>query len=353
MKKFSSGAVIVLLLSLFWPVAVGAQSSDGGFSLQVSPSPIVETVTPGQVKTVDVLVRNTGTKSEDLKMGLRSFTIDSATGEVKLGNSTPKEVQDWVVFSDPLFSVESGKVFTQHVSFNVPLNAGFSYSFSLTVMRAKPATALPGKTAIEGSVAIFTLLSVDKPGATRKIDLLEFTSKKHVYEFLPTSFTLKLKNSGNSIAKPSGNIFVQRTPKSTMPLAALVINDKGSYILPDTTRSTETNWDDGFPIFKTDDKGKQKLVWDWGMLQKFRMGHYYANAVMIYNDGQRSIPVQASLSFWVIPWRLLGGVLILLLLVIIGIITTVRKTARMAQHKTHHKEQGKEHTKDHEKHQDL
>jgi hypothetical protein len=42
------------------------------------------------------------------------------------------------------------------------------------------------------------------------------------------------------------------------------------------------------------------------------LGHYTAQLLLIYNDGTRDVPISGSLSFWVIPWRLIGAVLALI-----------------------------------------
>jgi hypothetical protein len=346
---YTAACLVALGLLGMLPLgAAFAQKADSGFALQVSPSPIVQTVKPGESTTVEVQIRNTGSHSEQLKMGLRAFTVVTG-GDVKLSQEPPKDVSDWVTFADPQFDVEAGKAFVQKVSFAVPSNAGFSYSFAIIVSRQNPTAAAPGKAAIEGSVAIFTLLSVDKPGATRKIDVLEFSSSKHVYEYLPASFSLKLKNSGNSISKPTGTVFIQKTASSNNPLASLSVNQAGAYLLPDVTRSVEATWSDGSPVYKTDSStGKKSLSWNLTALDKFRFGRYYAQAVVVYNDGVRDIPVQASLSFWVIPWKLIIGAVIIVVLLLVGLITTLRKTARLAYKKSS-KNLHPDHTNAHQK----
>ena len=322
-----------MALGAFLPMKAFAAETTGAFSLQVSPSPIVETVQPGKSKTISVRIRNTGTVNEELKMGLRAFSVDSATGDVQLKDSPPKDVETWVSFSDPLFSVASGTSFNQSVTFDVPADAGFNYSFALLISRQNPVRGTAGKTAIEGSVAIFSLLTVDRPGATKKIEVVSFSSKKKVYEFLPSEFSLKLKNSGNVIIAPGGNVFIQRGKPTAAPLATLPVNATGAYILPDVTRTVTSTWTDGFPLYTTDANNKTTLNWNWGTLQKLRIGHFTARAVVVYNDGVRDIPVEASVGFWVIPWRLLGGFVVMLALIGVGVWTTIRKTAKLAHKK--------------------
>lgn len=338
------GKKIIILLALFVAFAgvfsgVGSAQSIGGFALQVTPSPIVETIEPGRTKVVELKIRNQNTQKETLKMGMRDFSIDNATGEVTLENTEPSDVKGWVTFADPLFEVNAGEWFTQKITIAVPANAGFTYAFALTVSRANPTKEQGGKTAIEGSVAVFTLLSTNRPDATRKLDVVSFKSPKKVYEYLPATFTLQLKNSGNTIIQPAGNVYIQRSSDSKNPLQVVAVNEKSAYILPDVTRSLTVEWSKGFPVYKTNEEGKKSLVWDWSTLQNFRIGHYVAKAVVIYNDGTRDIPTIAEIDFWVIPWKMLLGLLFVIVLLVIGVVTIIRKTMRVVKKKQPHEEQ--------------
>jgi hypothetical protein len=191
-KKIISAVFAAVVLGVGFVAKTEAQSQ-GGFAVQVTPSPIVETIQPGVSKTVEVKIRNQNTQNETLKMGLRAFTISSETGEVSLKTEEPSDVKDWVVFENPTFDVAAGEWYTQKVQLSPPANAGFTYSFAITVSRANPVKESGGRTTIEGSVAIFALLTTDKPGATRKLDIQSLVSKKKVYDYLPTELTLSLK----------------------------------------------------------------------------------------------------------------------------------------------------------------
>ena len=205
-----------LLFALIMPTIFGAgvSAQQGGFSVQVSPSPITETLQPGVTRTVELKIRNTGLQNEEYKMGMRSFTFDNATGEVQLKDEPPKEISDWVTFERPVFTVAAGEWFTQRITFAPPVTAGFAYSFAITVGRSKPQTQTEGKAAIEGSVAVFTLLNIDRPDATRKLGIVSLSSQKKLYEYLPANFTVRIKNSGNTIVRPGGNVYIQRTENS-------------------------------------------------------------------------------------------------------------------------------------------
>ncbi|MBC7582080.1 hypothetical protein H7097_04430 [Aeromicrobium sp.] len=313
------------------------EPTDEGFALQVSPSPLVQTIKPGQTSTFDLQIRNTNSQQQNLKMGLRSFTVDGTTGAVQLGDKSPSDVAQFVTFSDPTFTTQAGQIFTQRVVVATPASAGFTYSFAITVSQQNPPKAVKGNTSIQGSVAVFTLLSVDRPGAVRKLELSQFAATKHAFEYLPASFDLKLKNSGNTLVQPSGTIYIQRHSDDKKPLAAIQLNKAGGFILPGSTRQLTTEWNDGFPhyISTTEDgKTSRRLSWAGGDFTKLRIGRYTAKLVAVYDDGQRDVPITSEVTFWVIPWRMLLILVVILAIILVGVATILRKSTKAIKRNT-------------------
>lgn len=312
-----------------------AHADDGEFFLQVSPSPLVVTMKPGETKSFDLKIRNASSKPEKLAIAPRSFEIDN-NGEIKFDDTkTPPEIGEWTSFSTPKFTVQPGEWYVQKVTIAIPKEAGFSYSFALSITRQDDPLAVETGRKLKGSVAIFTLVNIDKPGATRTLELDKFSVDKNFYEYLPAKLNVRLKNTGNSIVRPSGNIFIQRGSNDQDPISSLLLNQNSGYILPGNVRTLSVDWDDGFPVnhTSTDSSGKEKtaLDWDWANLSHIRFGKYTAKVVAIYNDGQRDIPVTGEVSFWVIPWKLLLVLLVFILLIGAGIWSITSKAVGLSK----------------------
>jgi hypothetical protein len=296
------GAVFGVLL-----LPLPTSAADGDFALQVTPSPLVTTIKPGVSSTSELRIRNAGTKSEDLKIETRAFKLSPTSGKVTL-SERPADIDRWVGFSARTFHVDPGQVFTEKVVFNLPKESGFSYSFALVVSRQNEVRPTSQGRLIKGSVADFTLVNVDRPGATRKLDVIKLSADHTLYEFLPATFSLTLKNSGNTIVQPYGNIFVGRSADDKKPAATLAVNDQRGYILPGTSRTLSTGWNDGFPHYRVttagDGKQSRSLAIDWSQVSKLRIGKYTAKLVAVYDDGSgHDVPIEGEVSFWVIPWR--------------------------------------------------
>lgn len=317
----------VLLLVNSQPVLAVSQN-DPGLSLEVSPSPIVLTLKPGETKTVDVRIFNAGTNTETLKIFLQNFTTNKKNSQVNLDDNLPPEVNDWIRFAKPVFMVKPGERVTQQISIRVPESAGFNYNFAMVISRQTATVAPAGQSSVVGSVAIFTLLNVDRPGAIKKLTVDSFVTAKKYYEYLPAELTLKLKNDGNSLILPAGNTFIQRTANSNDPISVLPINPSSLYLLPGVSREYKIKWADGLPAYVTKAAAanappERHLEWNWRDSQ-FRIGRYVARAVVLYNDGQRDIPVEAQVSFWVIPWKIILGFLLGILVLLIGTFAIIR-----------------------------
>jgi archaellum component FlaG (FlaF/FlaG flagellin family) len=317
-----------MVVALLIAVPARAQSSDSGFALQVTPSPLIASIEPGKKTTLELRINNTGATTESYKMALRSFTVDAETGKVDLQNDQPKDIASFISFEQPSFVLEPGQWMNQRINVDTPADAGFSYSFAVMVLRDEKTTPQNGGAAIQGSVAVFALLNVNRPDALRQLDVVEFTSSKKVYEYLPTTLSLKIKNTGNTIIAPKGNIFVARNAGDTSHLGLLQINESGGYIIPGSTRVLSANWDDGFPV-----KTNGKTNWDLTKVSHLRIGKYSAKAIVIYDDGTRDIPIEATVTFWVFPWKLILGVVAVVALIVIGIFSVLKKGSKLIKRK--------------------
>lgn len=319
------------------PITAFAADRQGNFSLQVTPSPLVVSIQPGASNTSELKIRNNGDKSEYLKIEPRSFTVNSDSGAITLGNSAPVDISSWVTFEHPTFTIKPGEWFTERLTIALPANAGFSYSFALEISRVENVKPQQGETAVHGSVAVFTLIAVDRPDAKKELQVVSFKATQTVYEYLPVKLKTTFKNTGNTIVQPSGNIFIQRGSNDKKPLAVLPVNDGGGYILPGSTRVLNSEWTDGFPAYvATQDAAntstKNSLKWNWQNIGSFRIGPYKAKLVGIYNDGSKDVPLEAETTFWVLPWKILLGVFILAALIVIGIFTIVKKSFKAVYH---------------------
>lgn len=326
-------SLLAVVASFILPLPQAAAQSEGALNLTTSPLPINLVTDPGTSVSTELRIKNSGTQTENLQVGLLKFGANNEAGQPRLADREPgDDYFDWVSFSEDVFVAEPNVWKTINMTINVPPEAGLGYYYAVTFTRAQDVDQTDQGASLEGGTAILVLLDVDVPYALRKVEINEFKSSKSVYEFLPAEFEVSLKNSGNIHLIPSGSIFIT---KGDEEVAVLNVNEARGNILPDSSRVFTASWSDGFPVYKvveedgrvvTNEDGTPKttLSWDASQIGNLRFGKYKATLLMAYDDGEKDVPVEAVLTFWVIPWRIIFVGLLILGVLLAGLYMIAR-----------------------------
>ncbi len=344
MKRISQISLLLvatLTFTIILSSSVSAQTSaeNTGLNLVTSPLPINLITEPSSTVSAQLKIKNGGTKNERIKVELMKFSSFGEEGKPKLlDREKGDDFFDWVSFSENSFDVAPNEWKTITVTFKIPKTAAFGYYYAVTFSRAEEEKATKERqTTIVGAAATLVLVEVRVPNAKREVEVLEFSNDHKFYEFLPVTFSVKLKNKGNVHVAPRGNIFIDKG--STHDVAIIEVNLDKRNVLPSSNRIFETKWTDGFPLYvekikddKTvlDKKGNivKKLQWDFSQADKLRWGHYTANLLLVYDDGKQDVTIEGKTSFWIIPWRLIGGGMVIAVFMLVGLQSTIRKLWR-------------------------
>ncbi len=304
-------STISLLLST---TVVPAGAQEAGIRLSTSPLPINLQTEPGATVSTDLRVRNSGSQTETLKVGLLTFSAEGQTGAPKLRErQAGDDFFDWVRFSEDTFTISPNEWHTITMTIAVPESAAFGYYYAVTFSREGAVYSPQDQAKLIGATATLVLLDVDAPGAKRDLSIASFKTDRPWYEFLPVSFLTTIRNSGNVHAVATGNIFISRAG-SKETISTLKVNEAVGNILPDSGRVFTTDWTEGFPVYADVQSNRQtiykngqsarKLEWDLSKANQLRFGKYTAHLVMAYDNGSRDVPLEKTIEFWVIPWRL-------------------------------------------------
>ncbi|CAN5379813.1 hypothetical protein BH10PAT3_BH10PAT3_3040 [soil metagenome] len=347
MKRLVLGGICALLCAFALSRApIHALENDGSFNLVTSPLPINLAGKPGTTLTTDIRIKNGGTVTEQLKTSLMKFKAYGEEGKPGLADrESGDDYFDWVSFTPNKFEARPNEWINVKMTIKLPADAAFGYYYAAVFSRAsEPAKSNDKQNIIVGSTAVLVLVEAQVPNAKRIASIKSFTANKKSYEFLPAKFTIKIKNSGNIHLIPTGNIFISRGGKN---VATLSVNRASGNILPDSNRIFTASWNDGFPVYVAqeaggkavlDTNGKQveSLRWDISKVSKLKFGHYTAKLLMVYDDGTRDVPLEATLSFWVLPWRVIfiGIAIPAIPSIVVYLFTRWRFKKRMAKMKT-------------------
>jgi len=312
-----------LASSFFFAFSASAQTGD--FRITTSPLPINLETNPGSTVSAQLKIKNDGIKAENIQVSLKKFKADSENGvPILLDREPGDDFFDWVKFSEDKFTLPSNEWKTITVTIDVPESAAFGYYYAVIFSRADENVILEERqTVIIGGTATMILLEVKVPGARKEVKLENFSSSQSWYEFLPATFNVKIRNTGNVHVAPLGNIFISKGGKN---VATLEINPGKGSILPNSPREFQGEWTDGFPVLQAkkdsngqivkDEKGniQYELKWNWSDASKLRWGKYTAKLVLVYDDGQRDVPIESEVSFWMAPWRVIIYVFVIVFL---------------------------------------
>lgn len=334
-------ACIIASMFLRMPAMVFAQQSNETLPLRLitSPLPITLVSTPGSTVSAEMKLKNEGSQTEHLVVDVMKFSAYEEEGKPKLLEKTrADDYLSWVTFSPSTFDLAPNEWKTITATFHVPDTAAFGYYYAITFSR-QTATPVVQKlhTSIVGATAVLALLEVKSPGAKKEAQVVEFLTDRRVYEFLPVTFRVKVRNAGNVHLAPHGNIFLDHG--RAKDIALLEVNGDHGNILPQTNRTFTVSWEDGFPQYVPkvvnnavylDAKGRPQftLKWDTTKMNRLRFGKYTAHLLLVYDDGQKDVPIEGKVSFWVIPWRLIAVAVSLVVFMTIGMFSTIRKTLK-------------------------
>jgi hypothetical protein len=330
----------VLALAVFMPLSVIAANTPAPaavttpYSLTTSPVSLNLSGKPGTTVVSELRVRNDATTKQRIRVSLAKFSAEGEEGRPYISDRGPNDAYfDWATFSPSEFDLLAGEWQTVKVSIAIPASASNGYYYAVRFSRAGDTVSTPGKQTYAGSNVVLVLLDAVNPNAKRSLQALEFTTSRRIYEFLPATFNVRLRNDGTIHLAPAGSVFIEQGSKR---VGEFDFNRGGGNILPGTNRIFSLNWDDGVPhlVSKLDENGKgvtkdgkpvTSLAWDGNVISKLRFGQYTAHLVAVYqnNEGQ-DVPLEAFVSFWVIPWRIILVLLLVLVFMPVGIYATLR-----------------------------
>lgn len=309
-----------ILFGFFTPHSTSAQQNDR-LDLSVTPVFFDFTTEPGRDISDKIRMRNNSNAPVNLKVQIKKLTA-SDVREANLEDPKPEDTYiQWVKFDKTAITANPQEWVDIPFTISVPTDASFGYYLAFTLSQDNSAPNSGQSTAvIQGEVAVPVLLNVKSPNAKALAELVEFKPKSFVNEYLPVEFEVMFKNTGNVHLKPRGNIFIRGN--SDKDLALLEVNEAMSTVLPQGSRVYNAAWDDGFLTMQKDEssgKLEYKLKANWDQLTDFRIGPYTASLLMVYDDGTRDVMLESKTTFWVFPWKIIGGAIIVLIAIIFGI----------------------------------
>lgn len=285
----------------------GAQS---GQAFTISPPLLDMNATPGQTVNARIKLTNVSVGTLTMSAQTNDFGVKNETGEPNIifdeSQSTPYSMKNWIALPKD-FTLKSKQTRELVVPITVPKNAEPGGHYVVVRFTGASEASDSNQVSLSASIGSLILLKVagnisqqasveDFYAATPKFE------KQSFFETPPVELVARIRNGGNIHVKPTGTVTVKDMFGKEVKILRLngdpadKKNAPGS-ILPQSVRRFNVALNDG------------------------SFGRYTATMNLTYGEGQS---LQQTVSFWIVPYRLILVVVLLLTALIFGAIKGIK-----------------------------
>lgn len=286
------------LIGLFAYSGVSAQESQRTFT--VSPPSVSFVLKPGQETERSIKITNQSNEPMDFVVELKDFVVTDDKGTPELlpaGTLTDNKfaASTWAASLPDSFSVAPGKSATTTLYLRVPTDARPGGRYFSVAFRPIASDKLESSgAAVSTVIGSLVYLTVDGP-MTEAVDITKFAAPK-LSEFGPITINTEIYNSGDVHANPKATIEIKNI------FGKKVYGDvlRNANIFPGTIRTYENTWN-----------------------KKWLFGRYQAGLAGYF--GSSNLPLTASMVFWVIPYRLIFGLILAIIIAYLAVVLVKNK----------------------------
>lgn len=299
MKKsiFLGAAVLSISAYLFSlnadPVAAQtAQTPNAGQALEIAPPVITVSANPGQTINTQISLRDVSTSKLIVTGQVNDFVADGEDGTPKIlleddETDNPYSLKSWIS-PLPQLLLEPRQIRNLPVTISVPANASPGGYYAVVRFTATPPELDSTGVSLSASLGALILVRVNGDIA-ESMEIEEFSVNRNgktgtLFERTPLEFVERIKNTGNIHDMPTGQVTI--TDMFGKKVATVNINLPPRNILPQSIRKFTQPLD-------------SSVIGD-----KMLFGKYTAELRVVYGADKEVIT--SSLSFWVIPYTLIG-----------------------------------------------
>jgi hypothetical protein len=312
-KLIISGFLLIAFVGVFAnaePAHATATTTASGQALEIAPPVINLTADPGETITTQITLRDVSSGSLIVNNEINDFVAssdESGDPKILLDNSetSPYSLKDWI---NPIsaLNLTSKQIKTLSVTIKVPTNAAPGGYYGVIRFTGTPAEMNTTGVSLSASLGALVLLRVNGT-VTEKMSIKEFSIEAAgktgtFFESTPFDFVERIENTGNIHEQPTGQIII--TDMFNNKVAVSNINEQLRNVLPKSIRKFNQTLD------------SQTIG------SKILFGRYTANLKITY--GSDKTVLTSSMTFWVIPYRLI----ILAIVVLVGGFIVLRTLIR-------------------------
>lgn len=270
-------------------------------AVSLSPLTFELTANPGETVTNVLRVTNTEGYPIGITIDVEDFIAVGEEGQVALEDPSTDftySLAKWVTVTPQAFVLGGNDMVTVEFTVNVPIDAepGGHYGSVLATVSASAPEG--GGVGVAQKIGSLILLNV-AGDVEERLHIAEF-SVPNYSEFGPVTILSRFENTGTVHVKPRGFILIKDIFGKEVDKLELTQKN----VLPRSIRRIEVEWGN-----------------------RLMFGRYEATLTAIY--GTTNQPLSSVTSFWIIPWKIAGAVL-LGVIILLAILIKGRKRIKLA-----------------------
>lgn len=302
MKQILGILISSIALLAVASVTVAAQSQPApqqgnGQALEIAPPVLDIRGNPGEIVEARISLRDISPVRLLVRNEINDFVAAGEDGTPKIlveeGEESPYSIKSWIS-PLPEITLEPRQIEELTVNIAIPANAAPGGYFGVIRFTAEAPELSGTGVSLSASLGTLVLLRVNGD-AKEAMSVEEFYVEKDqnrswVFESAPIMFYERLKNEGNVHEQPRGQISIK--DMFGQKIANLNVNLENRNVLPGSTRKFEQPLDETVI-------GNRMLF-----------GRYTADLEITYGSAENRQTMTSQLSFWVIPYKLIAGILL-------------------------------------------
>ncbi len=267
-------------------------------SFTVSPPSLKFSLKPGSKTEKQIKVTNQSAGKLDFVVNTEDFVVTNKEGTPELlpPGTLPSNrfsASSWSTALPPAFSLEPGKSQTVTLYLQVPTEASPGGRYFAVAIKPVGAGGVDQGAAVNTVIGTLVYLTVEGP-VTEKAQVVNFTAPRFS-EFGPIEFLTEIRNLGDIHLAPQATVEVKNLFGQKVYSFAL----DNLNIFPGTIRIYKNSWE-----------------------KRWLFGPFIAK---LAGSGGKNNPLIAQTTFWVIPYRLIISVILVLVIIIFGLLYLKRR----------------------------
>lgn len=283
-----------LLLWVFIPHNSRAQEA---LSLTISPTLFDMSGNPGQEWSSNLKIINTNAYELVVSADVVNFAVSGEGGQGKFVPILERETKgqtfaEWINLPEKTIVIPPEQTVQIPFTIKLPEEAPPGGHYAAILVGTNVDADRSGETKLQTAQVVSSLVFLTVAGDIEENgSIREFTTEKSIYESPEVKFNLRFENKGNVHLQPQGDIKILNMWGAERGLIPVNKRSLFGKVVRESIRKYSFTWSG-----------------EWSLAD---IGRYTAVATLAYGADERQF-TSSETHFWVIPWRVLLGLLLVL-----------------------------------------